>query len=215
MVSDPASGYLDSPVVITKHARERLQIGLRRYRNVSFIDIRTYFLSAAGEWAPSKEGVTLSPDAYGSFIHAIAEVGLQIGKGTLQQKATAGARTQSKPTDKPAKARDKNLDRPAKSISRSDATQTLARLEKVRGRPRIEASSGNRYLLRLGRGDFVELSAARYKKAEEQEFASLTTRGQGVGAERLWWTPRGFFWAPLDITRRELEIALEPRLRRA
>lgn len=66
---------------IPKRATEEVFVGLREYRGTRFIDVRSYFLSANGEWRPSTKGVTLPVEAFGELAETVGRLGETLGFG--------------------------------------------------------------------------------------------------------------------------------------
>jgi Transcriptional Coactivator p15 (PC4) len=59
-------------IVIQKSPIEQLRIARREYRGHEFIDVRTYYQNDAGDWCPTRKGVTIAIDLWLEFQAAIA-----------------------------------------------------------------------------------------------------------------------------------------------
>ena len=66
---------------IPKRATEEVLVGLREYKGTRFIDVRSYFLAADGEWRPSTKGVTLPTEAFGELAETVGRLGEALGFG--------------------------------------------------------------------------------------------------------------------------------------
>ena len=66
---------------IPKRTTEQVLLGLREYKGARFIDIRSYFLAADGEWRPSTKGITLPTEAFGELAETVGQLGEALGFG--------------------------------------------------------------------------------------------------------------------------------------
>ncbi|CAB3759343.1 transcriptional coactivator p15/PC4 family protein [Paraburkholderia solisilvae] len=46
---------------VQKNSRERVRISIDQYKGHEYVNIRTWYVDAAGEYRPTKNGVTLKP----------------------------------------------------------------------------------------------------------------------------------------------------------
>jgi len=53
-------------------AENVVRVSLSEYKGKRFIDIRLYYLDAAGELRPSKSGVTITPELWDEFRAGVA-----------------------------------------------------------------------------------------------------------------------------------------------
>ncbi|WP_460901313.1 transcriptional coactivator p15/PC4 family protein [Paraburkholderia jirisanensis] len=56
---------------VQKNARERVRISVDQYKGHEYVNIRTWFVDAAGEYRPSKNGVTLKPSLIPQLLQGL------------------------------------------------------------------------------------------------------------------------------------------------
>ncbi len=56
---------------IERNETEVVRVGVEEYKGRKYVDIRIYFENDAGEWKPTKKGVTVSPEKMAEFIALI------------------------------------------------------------------------------------------------------------------------------------------------
>lgn len=47
---------------LEKNQKERIRVSIEEYRGHIFADARVYFQNGAGEWKPTKKGISLNAD---------------------------------------------------------------------------------------------------------------------------------------------------------
>jgi hypothetical protein len=55
-----------------RNAEETLRISLSTFKGRTYVDIRTFYEDAKGELAPTKKGVTITPDLWDEFRTGVA-----------------------------------------------------------------------------------------------------------------------------------------------
>jgi len=56
---------------VQKNLRERVRIGLNRYRGHDYVEMRVWYVDAAGEFQPSRQGILLKPSLIPQVIQAL------------------------------------------------------------------------------------------------------------------------------------------------
>ncbi|MBN3789312.1 transcriptional coactivator p15/PC4 family protein [Burkholderia sp. Ac-20353] len=56
---------------LQRGSRERLRIMRRTFRGRPLIDIRVWFVSASGDYQPSRSGVSIRPDQIGEIMQGL------------------------------------------------------------------------------------------------------------------------------------------------
>ncbi len=56
---------------IERGETEVLRVSMEEYKGRKYLDIRIYFADDAGEWKPTKKGVTVQTDRIADFIELI------------------------------------------------------------------------------------------------------------------------------------------------
>lgn len=56
---------------IERNETEVVRIGVEEYKGRKYVDIRTYFENDAGEWKPTKKGVTVAPEKMDEFMELV------------------------------------------------------------------------------------------------------------------------------------------------
>jgi hypothetical protein len=57
---------------IKRNAEETLRISLSTFKGRTYVDIRLFYVDASGELAPTKKGVTVTPELWDDFRAGIA-----------------------------------------------------------------------------------------------------------------------------------------------
>jgi hypothetical protein len=78
-------------IVIQKSPIEQLRIARREYKGHEFIDVRTYYQNDAGEWCPTRKGITIAIDLLDEFKTAIA--GLAVDETPARRRGSRSRRT--------------------------------------------------------------------------------------------------------------------------
>jgi Transcriptional Coactivator p15 (PC4) len=78
--------------ILPKNAVEPSRIAPCEYHGHAFVDIRVYFQDDAGEWRPSKKGVTVSLDLWADFKDAITLVEVPRTERRARRRAQAVTR---------------------------------------------------------------------------------------------------------------------------
>lgn len=65
---------------IERNATERLRVSQESYKGKDYLDIRIYYQDDAGEWKPTKKGVTVSPDRFEEFAQIIQKAAEELKK---------------------------------------------------------------------------------------------------------------------------------------
>jgi hypothetical protein len=60
---------------IERGETEVLRVSTEEYKGRKYIDVRIYFENDAGEWKPTKKGVTIQPDRLDDFLDLIKKAG--------------------------------------------------------------------------------------------------------------------------------------------
>ena len=58
---------------IERGETEVLRVSMEEYKGRKYLDIRIYFENDAGEWKPTKKGVTVQTDRIDDFIELITK----------------------------------------------------------------------------------------------------------------------------------------------
>ncbi len=56
---------------IERNETEVVRISAEEYKGRKYVDIRIYFENDAGEWKPTKKGVTVAPEKIDEFMELI------------------------------------------------------------------------------------------------------------------------------------------------
>jgi hypothetical protein len=56
---------------IERNETEVVRVSAEEYKGRKYVDIRIYFANDAGEWKPTKKGVTVSPEKMDEFMDLI------------------------------------------------------------------------------------------------------------------------------------------------
>lgn len=56
--------------------KDKIIVALKEFKGKGYIDIRTYFQNEAGDWIPTKKGITLSPDNLDEMIDLLKKAKL-------------------------------------------------------------------------------------------------------------------------------------------
>lgn len=72
--SKPAGAADGRDVVFSfeKNARERVIASLSHFRGELYLDVRVWFEGSAGEYLPTKKGITIHPECLGDLERAVA-----------------------------------------------------------------------------------------------------------------------------------------------
>lgn len=62
------------PIIIKKSAIERIHVGVSEYKGKQYADMRVFFETDGGEWAPTKKGLTVAPAPLPELIAALIEL---------------------------------------------------------------------------------------------------------------------------------------------
>ena len=57
-----------------KNATEVVRVSLREFRGRKLVDVRVYYTDDAGEYRPTRKGVSLAVDGYLEFRNAVARL---------------------------------------------------------------------------------------------------------------------------------------------
>lgn len=68
-------------------ASEQLQIMVREYEGCPYLDMRLFVLGEGGEWQPTRQGITISPELWATITAAVAQVNAE-----LQTEESSGRR---------------------------------------------------------------------------------------------------------------------------
>ncbi|MCX4156141.1 MULTISPECIES: transcriptional coactivator p15/PC4 family protein [Paraburkholderia] len=66
---------------LQKSARERLRISHTNYRGKPYIDLRIWFVDEAGDYQPSRSGVSIRPSHIPEIVRALTLAGREVPKG--------------------------------------------------------------------------------------------------------------------------------------
>ena len=66
---------------IRRNSEETLRVAVREFKGKTFVDFRLFYANDKGELAPTKKGVTLTPDLWDSFRAAV-----EAAEGELQAR---------------------------------------------------------------------------------------------------------------------------------
>ena len=66
-----SSGTGDVLLIQERGETEQLRVQHSRYRGERYVDVRVWWRTGAGAWAPSRKGVTLRPDQIPAVIDAL------------------------------------------------------------------------------------------------------------------------------------------------
>jgi hypothetical protein len=65
-----------------KNSTEKVRVSIEEYKGYSFIDVRVLYEDDAGEWKPTKKGITVSPEKADNLIELIKSAKeAMMGKG--------------------------------------------------------------------------------------------------------------------------------------
>lgn len=71
-----------------KRNQETLRISLATFKNRKYIDIRMFYEDQSGELAPTKKGVTITPELWDEFRNGVAAAEDALQKGNLWHPET-------------------------------------------------------------------------------------------------------------------------------
>ncbi|MGF6757268.1 hypothetical protein P3T16_004679 [Paraburkholderia sp. GAS42] len=72
----------DLPVLdLQKNARERLRVTHTTFKGKPYIDLRVWFVDAAGDYQPSRSGVSIRPDHLAEIVRALTLAGRELPLG--------------------------------------------------------------------------------------------------------------------------------------
>jgi hypothetical protein len=80
-----------------RNQEETLRISLSNFKGRTYIDIRMFYEDANGELAPTKKGVTITPELWDEFRTGVANAEEALQKGNLWHPE--GAAPAAKPPD--------------------------------------------------------------------------------------------------------------------
>ncbi len=58
-----------------KNSREEVRVSVDEFRGRKIINVRVYYRSQAGDWAPGKQGIAMSVDRYRDLADAVLQLG--------------------------------------------------------------------------------------------------------------------------------------------
>lgn len=56
---------------LQKNSRERVRVSVDQYKGHEYVNIRTWYVDASGEYRPSKNGVTLKPSLIPQLVQGL------------------------------------------------------------------------------------------------------------------------------------------------
>jgi len=81
-VSNAAAQHGDVPVLdLQKNARERLRITHTTFKGKPYIDLRVWFVDEAGDYQPSRSGVSIRPDHLAEIVRGLTLAGRGLPTG--------------------------------------------------------------------------------------------------------------------------------------
>ena len=72
---------------IPKSASQKIVLGISEFKGQTFADIRVYY-EEAGEWRPTKKGLTISPTIWREFVKGIEQLGEEMQEQGLLEDAS-------------------------------------------------------------------------------------------------------------------------------
>jgi hypothetical protein len=72
-----------------KNSREEIRVSLDDFRGRKIINIRVFYRSETGDWAPGKQGLAVSADRYRDLAEAILKLGEKLRADGLLPGKTA------------------------------------------------------------------------------------------------------------------------------
>ena len=72
---------------IPKSATEEIHLSISEYRGHPYIDLRVYYRDDAGDFQPSRKGLTLAPERWGEFRAALEQLEAEMVECGLLEKA--------------------------------------------------------------------------------------------------------------------------------
>jgi hypothetical protein len=73
-VKENEEAYRPFSIEIEKNDVTQIWVSRREFKGRAYIDVRTYVKTDAGEFIPTKKGVTFSPDMLSTIIHALKQI---------------------------------------------------------------------------------------------------------------------------------------------
>lgn len=58
---------------IERNPTEIVRVGINSYKGKEYVDMRIYYKDDAGEWKPTKKGVTVVPEKLDAFLTLLGE----------------------------------------------------------------------------------------------------------------------------------------------
>lgn len=72
----------DVPVLdLQKNARERLRVTHTTFKGRPYIDLRVWFVDEAGDYQPSRSGVSIRPDHLAEVVRGLTLAGRELPTG--------------------------------------------------------------------------------------------------------------------------------------
>lgn len=79
--SDPAYRG-DLPVLdLQKNARERLRVTHTTFKGKPYVDLRIWYVDGAGDYQPSRSGVSIRPEHLAEVVRALTLAGREVSQG--------------------------------------------------------------------------------------------------------------------------------------
>ncbi len=60
---------------IERGETEVMRVSTEEYKGRKYVDVRIYFENDAGEWKPTKKGITIQPEKVEEFLELIKKAG--------------------------------------------------------------------------------------------------------------------------------------------
>lgn len=72
---------------IEKNQKECIRVSLEEYKGHRFIDCRIFWKDNAGDWKPSKKGISLNDETVKEVITALSKAGQELEKQAVKRYA--------------------------------------------------------------------------------------------------------------------------------
>jgi hypothetical protein len=79
----------DKTIVLLKNSTEQIHLAVRQYEGREYADLRLFFKDDAGEWKPTRKGLSVSPRLWPAFREGLAELESELrARGLLAEEGT-------------------------------------------------------------------------------------------------------------------------------
>ncbi|TCG03506.1 hypothetical protein BZM27_47950 [Paraburkholderia steynii] len=68
---------------LQKNARERLRVTHTNFKGKPYVDLRIWYVDGAGDYQPSRSGVSIRPDHLSEVVRALTLAGREVPQGGI------------------------------------------------------------------------------------------------------------------------------------